>query len=74
MVTLGKSLILLGAVIVVVGLVILFAPKIPYIGKLPGDIHLKRGNFEFYFPLATSIVISVILSGIVWFISHGSKK
>jgi dipeptide/tripeptide permease len=74
MVTLGKNLILLGAVIIAVGMIILAAPKIPYLGKLPGDIHIKKGNFEFYFPLATSIVVSVIISGILWLISHGSKK
>ncbi len=74
MFALGKSLILLGAVIVVIGLVLIVAPKIPYLGKLPGDIHIKKENFEFYFPLATSIVISVVLSGILWLLSRGSGK
>jgi hypothetical protein len=40
--------------------------KVPWIGKLPGDIYIKRENFTFYFPLATSIVISIILSLILW--------
>ncbi len=74
MFALGKSLILLGAVIVVIGLVMIAAPRIPYLGKLPGDIHIKKENFEFYFPLATSIVISVVLSGILWLLSRGSGK
>ena len=63
---LGKMLILLGAVIILVGLGLLFANKIPYIGRLPGDIYVKRDNFTFYFPLSTCIFISVILSLIFW--------
>jgi hypothetical protein len=63
---LGKMLILLGAVIILVGLGLLFANKIPYIGRLPGDIYVKRDNFTFYFPLGTCILISVVLSIIFW--------
>ena len=59
---LGKMLIILGAVLVVVGLGFVFADKIPYIGRLPGDIYIKREKFSFYFPLATSIIISIILT------------
>lgn len=70
----GKILILIGSVFIVVGLVLIFAPRIPFIGKLPGDIHIKRDNFEFYFPLGTSILLSVILSGILWAISHFGRK
>jgi heme/copper-type cytochrome/quinol oxidase subunit 4 len=74
MITLGKNLVLFGIVIVVAGLLLLVAPKIPYIGKLPGDIHIKKENFEFYFPLTTSILISIVLSGFLWFISNLGKK
>lgn len=74
MVGVGKLLVLLGAVLVVVGLVLMVAPKIPFLGKLPGDIHIKKDNFEFYFPLATSVVLSLVLSGILWLISHFGKK
>lgn len=70
----GKLLVLLGAVLVVVGLALMAAPKIPFLGKLPGDIHIKKDNFEFYFPLATSILLSLVLSGILWIISHFGKK
>jgi hypothetical protein len=63
---LGKSLILAGLVIALIGVLMTFAGRIPWIGRLPGDIYLKRENFTFYFPLATSIVISVILSFILW--------
>lgn len=62
----GRMLILFGAVMILVGLGFLLAPKIPFLGRLPGDIYVKRDNFTFYFPLATSIIISVLLSLILW--------
>jgi hypothetical protein len=64
--SLGKSLILIGLVIALIGVVLNFAGRIPWLGRLPGDIYLKRENFTFYFPLATSIVISLLLSFILW--------
>lgn len=63
---LGKSLILLGLVIAALGAVLTFAGKIPWLGRLPGDIYIKRENFSFYFPLATSIILSVLLSLLLW--------
>ena len=59
---LGKMLIILGVVLVIVGLGFMFADKIPYLGRLPGDIYIKREKFSFYFPLATCIIISIILT------------
>jgi uncharacterized membrane protein YkgB len=59
---LGKMLILLGVLIIVIGLLLLVGEKIPWIGKLPGDIVIRKKNFTFYFPLATSILISIILT------------
>lgn len=67
---LGKSLIIIGIIIIIIGLFAAYGPKIPYLGKLPGDIHVKRDNFVFYFPLATSILISVILSLILYFFTR----
>ncbi len=58
----GKILILFGLLLVGFGLLLLLLPKIPYIGKLPGDIYIRKGNFTFYFPLTTSILLSVLLS------------
>jgi hypothetical protein len=58
----GKILIFFGLVLVAVGLIFLLGPKIPWLGKLPGDITIKKDNFTFYFPLATSIVISILLT------------
>jgi Protein of unknown function (DUF2905) len=63
---LGKGLIVLGAVLAAVGVLLLFANKIPLLGKLPGDILIKRGNFTFYFPLATGIIVSVLISLILF--------
>lgn len=67
---LGKSLIIIGIIIVVIGLFVAYGQKVPFLGKLPGDIHIKKDNFEFYFPLATSIIISVILSVILYFFTR----
>ena len=67
----GKLIIILGISLVAVGLLITFAPKIPLIGKLPGDFYFKRGNASFYFPLASSILISVILSIVLSIIFRG---
>ncbi len=63
---LARLLIVLGVLLVVVGLTLLLLPRIPGLGRLPGDIVIKRENFTFYFPLATCILISVILSLIFW--------
>jgi len=63
---LARFLILLGVILVVLGLALLLLPKIPGLGRLPGDIIIKRGNFTFYFPLGTCILVSLILSLIFW--------
>jgi hypothetical protein len=65
----AKVMILIGSVLVVVGLVILVFPRLPFLGKLPGDILLKKDNVTFYFPLATSIFISSIISLVLYFIN-----
>ena len=59
---LGKMLILLGVFIILAGLLLLVGEKIPWVGRLPGDIIIKKERFTFYFPLATSIIISIILT------------
>ena len=63
---LGKSLIILGIIIIAFGIIITFAGKIPWLGRLPGDIHIKRDNFTFYFPLTTCILLSIFFSLIFW--------
>jgi hypothetical protein len=58
----GKILIITGIVLIVIGLFFTFGGKIPFLGKLPGDIIINKKNFTFYFPITTSIVLSIILS------------
>ena len=58
----GKMLILLGIFIVVIGFLLLIGDKIPWVGKLPGDIMIKKEKFSFYFPLTTCLIISIILT------------
>ena len=70
----GKTLIVLGLGIVVLGVIISLLGKWPgegtglgWLGKLPGDIFIKRDNFTFYFPLSTSIIISIVGSLLLYF-------
>jgi len=65
---LGRPLIIMGLVLVATGLLVSVAPRLPWLGKLPGDIFIKREHFSFYFPLATCIMISAALSLILWLI------
>ena len=74
MVSLGKILIVFGFVIVGLGVLLMFSDKIPFIGKLPGDINIKKDNVQVYFPITTSIIVSVIVSLVLWLISFLNKK
>ncbi|WP_297453172.1 DUF2905 domain-containing protein [Persephonella sp.] len=70
----GKTLVIIGLFIVVLGLIIMFFEKLPFgLGKLPGDIYIKRDNFVFYFPITTSILISIVLSLIFILLSKISR-
>lgn len=64
----GKIIIIAGIVFILVGIVITFWDKIPLLGKLPGDILYKGKNVTFYFPIVTSIILSIIISLILYFI------
>lgn len=66
----GKLLILFGLSLAAVGGLMLFIGKVPYIGKLPGDIYVQRKNFSFYFPLTTSILLSIVLTLLFSFFSR----
>jgi hypothetical protein len=63
----GKLLIVFGLVIAAVGVLLILAGRVPWIGRLPGDINVQRGNWTFYFPLATSLLVSAVLTLIFWF-------
>lgn len=66
----GRVLLIAGISLAIIGLIVMFAGKIPYLGKLPGDIVIKKKDFTIYFPLATSILLSLLLSLIVFIISR----
>ncbi len=61
----GRALIFVGVAIAVLGLAFVLAPKIPLLGKLPGDLVFRRGDATFYFPLATSIIVSIAITVIL---------
>ena len=63
----GKSIITIGIILTIVGVMVTIAGKIPGVGKLPGDIFIKKENFSFYFPLTTCILLSVVISSIMYF-------
>jgi len=62
MIDLGRMLLIAGGVLLVLGVIFTLGGRLPWLGRLPGDIAIERENFRIYFPLATSIVISIILT------------
>ncbi|HEX3629694.1 MAG TPA: DUF2905 domain-containing protein [Candidatus Dormibacteraeota bacterium] len=58
----GKLLIILGAFVLIVGVALTFGPRIPFLGRLPGDIAIDRGNVHFYFPIVTCLLLSLVLT------------
>ncbi len=66
----GKIFLLLGVVFIILGGILTLAGRIPWLGRLPGDIVIERKNFTFYFPLATSILLSIVLSALVWLLGR----
>jgi len=69
-VNIGKVLIAFGLLITLAGVVLVLVGRVPWIGRLPGDIHVERGNFTFYFPLATSLLLSVVLTLVLYFLGR----
>lgn len=70
----GKFLVIAGVVLAAVGGLLMFADRIPFLGKLPGDIHVKGENFEFHFPITSSILISALVSLVLWVLSQFRGK
>jgi Protein of unknown function (DUF2905) len=66
----GELLIFSGAILVILGAAFILAGKIPWLGRLPGDICIRRRNFTFFFPLTTSILLSVVLSLLLYLFSR----
>ena len=66
---LGRLLLITGLLIAGLGLVLMLAPRLPLLGRLPGDLELGRGNVRVYLPITTSLLLSALLSGIFYFLS-----
>jgi len=66
----GKILVGFGLLIALAGVVLVLVGRVPWIGRLPGDIHIQRGNFIFYLPLATSLLLSVVLTLLLYVVSR----
>ncbi|RUM65733.1 MAG: DUF2905 domain-containing protein [Sulfurospirillum sp.] len=70
MADLGKIFITVGFFLLLIGFLLSFSDKIPFhLGKLPGDIYIKKENFSFYFPITTSVVLSILLSVVLYLFS-----
>jgi len=67
---LGKMLVIAGALMVLVGIILWRFPGFPFPGRLPGDIVWRKGNFTFYFPLVTCVILSFALTLLVWLLSR----
>ena len=70
----GKILLIVGGIIVILGLLLIFSNHIPFFGKLPGDIFIKREGFSFYFPIVTLLLLSLLITIIVNVILHFMNK
>ena len=71
---LGKILLIVGGIIVILGLILIFSQHIPFLGKLPGDIFVKKEGFSFYFPIVTLLILSILVTIIVNIILHFLNK
>jgi hypothetical protein len=70
----GWTLVVIGILIAVIGLAWLFAPSIPWLGRLPGDVAIEQQNFRFYFPVTTCILLCVVLTAIMWVVRYFGQK
>ena len=69
MLSLAKALIVFGLILIILGMLLTLGAKIPWLGRLPGDIYIYRKGFNFYFPITTCILISIIISFVIWLVS-----
>ena len=67
---LGKALVVMGLVLVAIGVLLLLGGKIPFLGRLPGDVVVHRPGFSFYFPMGTSLLLSALLTLVLWLINR----
>lgn len=66
----GRLLIIFGLMIAALGVILILAGRVPWLGRLPGDIYIQRGHWTFYFPLATSLLLSLALTLVFWLIGR----
>jgi uncharacterized membrane protein len=71
---LGWLLVIVGAAIVVVGLALVMLPSVPWLGRMPGDVRIERPRFQFYFPVVTCLLLSILVSVVLWVIGWFSGK
>ena len=67
---LGRALIFFGVILTAFGLILLLAPKVPWLGRLPGDIFIRGERFTFYFPLVSCLLASLVLSLLLWVVGR----
>ena len=67
---LGRLLIVFGVLLVIAGLLLTLGGRIPWLGRLPGDVYVQRGSWTFYFPIVTSLLVSVVLSLLLYLIGR----
>ena len=67
---LGRALIFLGVIFAGFGLVLMLAPRVHWLGRLPGDILIQRDGFSFYFPLTSCLLASLLLSALLWLVGR----
>jgi predicted membrane channel-forming protein YqfA (hemolysin III family) len=61
----GRFLIIAGVILIILGVIFYLSPRVPFLGKLPGDIYIKKDNFHFYMPLGTCLFLGIIISLII---------
>ncbi len=66
----GKALILVGVFTLLLGVFLAFGSRIPWLGRLPGDIHVEREGFSLHFPLMTCILLSLLISAVLWWVGR----
>jgi hypothetical protein len=66
----GRLLIMAGGIMLLLGIALSLSDRIPLLGKLPGDLTIRKGNVQVHFPITTSIVLSAVISGLLWIISQ----
>ncbi|NMB12947.1 MAG: DUF2905 domain-containing protein [Firmicutes bacterium] len=68
--SMGRTMIILGIALIVIGIVLNVVPRVPWLGRLPGDIVIKREGFVLYFPLATCLLVSLVISILIRIFRH----